>query len=127
MISALSTATAKLFKDRGDEKSKRIRIAVPANIRWKQYETYEEVKLENKFAPLPLKVDLAIEPEEALERAKRVSRKMKRSFAKIYAVYFIGLVTSYFMPTALLKITGEKITKPFTLAFSNTPGVLRPI
>lgn len=127
MISALSTATARLFKERGDEKSKRIRIAVPANIRWKRYDTYEEVRLENKFAPLPLKVELVSDPEEALERAKRVSRKMKQSFAKIYAVYFIGLVTSYFLPTFMLKITGEKITKPFTLAFSNTPGILKPI
>ena len=85
------------------------------------------MRLENKFAPLPLKVELVSDPEEALERAKRVSRKMKQSFAKIYAVYFIGLVTSYFLPTFMLKITGEKITKPFTLAFSNTPGILKPI
>ena len=35
MIAALSMAMARLFKDRGDEKSKRMRIAVPANIRWK--------------------------------------------------------------------------------------------
>jgi len=66
MISALSLATARLFKDRGDEKNKRIRIAVPCNIRWKYYNTYEEVKLENKFAPMPVKVPLETEIENAL-------------------------------------------------------------
>jgi len=125
MISALSMAMARLFKERGDEKSSRMRIAVPANIRWKYYDNYDDVKLENKFAPMPLKIDLASDSKSALERAKRVSREMKKSFSKIYAVYLIGLVTSYFTPLFLLKITGDKITKPFTLAFSNTPGVLR--
>ena len=52
---------------------------------------------------------------------------MKRSFAKIYAVYLLGLITSRFTPMWLMKLTGDKITKPFTMAFSNTPGVLRRI
>lgn len=43
MVSALSVATARLFKDRGEEKVKRMRIAVPCNIRWKYYKTYDEV------------------------------------------------------------------------------------
>lgn len=43
MISALSIATAKLFQEKGDGSQKRMRIAVPANIRWKYYETYDEV------------------------------------------------------------------------------------
>ena len=58
MVSAMSIATARLFKDRGDEKSKRMRIAMPCNIRWKYYDSFEEVRLENKFAPMPLKIDL---------------------------------------------------------------------
>lgn len=62
MLSALSKATADLFKDRGDEKTKRMRICMPASIRWKQYMTFDEVKMENKFAPIPLKVDLESDP-----------------------------------------------------------------
>lgn len=49
---------ARLFKKHGDDKNTRFRIAMPCNIRWKQYNTYEEVRMENKFAPMPLKVDL---------------------------------------------------------------------
>ena len=78
MIGALSTAVARLFKEKGDEKSKRMRIAMPCNIRWKYYETYDEVELENKFAPMPLKVDLECDPMQALQRATRVSRDMKK-------------------------------------------------
>ena len=127
MIAALSTAMARLFKEKGDSKSKQMRIAMPCNIRWKYYNTYDEVELENKFAPMPLKIDLESDAHSALERTKRVSRQMKSQFSKVYAVYFLGLVTSYFMPLFLLKLGAEKVTKPFTMAFSNTPGVLRKI
>ena len=50
---------------------------------------------------------------------------MKSSYARIYAVYFISLVTSHFVPLYLLKLTADKVTLPFTMAFSNTPGILR--
>ena len=127
MVAALSIAMARLFKDRGDDKSNRMRIAMPCNIRWKYYQTFEEVELENKFAPMPLKIDLESDVHSALEKTKRVSRDMKKSFAKIYAIYFLSLITSYFLPLFLLKLGAEKVTKPFTMAFSNTPGVLRKI
>lgn len=120
-------AMARLFKERGDEKTKRMRIAVPANIRWKQYETYDDVKLENKIAPIPLKIDLFADSKSAIERANLVSSRMKKSLAKTYAYYFMALVAGFFMPIFILKITGDKITKPFTMAFSNTPGILKQI
>lgn len=66
LVGALSTAVARLFKEKGDEKNKRMRICMPCNIRWKYYETFDEVKLENKFAPMPLKVDLDTDPQKAL-------------------------------------------------------------
>ena len=43
MIAALSMATARVFKDRGQADIRQMSIAVPANIRWRYYETYEEV------------------------------------------------------------------------------------
>ena len=62
MIGVLSTAVSDLFKEMGDEQTKRMRIAVPCNIRWKYYDTYEEVKLENKIAPMALRIDLESDP-----------------------------------------------------------------
>ncbi len=76
---------------------------------------------------MPLKIDLEQEPLTALQKAKRVSRDMKKSFAKIYTIYFFSLVAGCFVPTFFLKMMGSKMTKPFTMAFSNTPGVLKPI
>mmetsp|Transcript_842 Transcript_842/g.1275 ORF Transcript_842/g.1275 Transcript_842/m.1275 type:complete len:290 (-) Transcript_842:110-979(-) len=127
MISALSMATARLFKERGDEKNQRMRIAVPCNIRWKYYKTYDEVELENKFAPMPIKIPLKTNVEEALTSSSRVSRDMKKSFAKIYTIYALSVFIGLFVPTFMLKLGGEKMTKPFTMAFSNTPGILKKI
>ena len=50
---------------------------------------------------------------------------MKKSFTKVYALYFLSLFMSYFSPMFMLKLGAEKMSKPFTMAFSNTPGVLR--
>lgn len=52
---------------------------------------------------------------------------MKGSYGKIYAFYFFSLVTGAFVPSFLLKFMAEMFTLPFTLAFSNTPGILRQI
>jgi len=57
--------------------------------------------------------------------AKRVSGDMKKSFAKIYAYYVLNIITCTFIPMFMLKLGAEKATKPFTMAFSNTPGVLK--
>ena len=62
-----------------------------------------------------------------MERAKRVSREMKKAFAKIYTIYFFSRVVAHFVPTFFLKLMGEKMTKPFTMAFSNVPGILSKI
>lgn len=76
---------------------------------------------------MPLQIDIAKEPEQALQRAKRISRDMKNSFGKIYAYYVFSIITGAFVPTFLLKHIAEKVSLPFTLAFSNTPGILRQI
>ena len=51
---SLSVAIKQLFEDRDDTKTEKIQIACPVNIRWKPYESFEAVKLENKFAPLSI-------------------------------------------------------------------------
>ena len=127
MTTALSMATGRLFKERGDEKNKQMRIVIPCNIRWKYYKTYDEVELENKFAPMPIKIPLEQEPEKALKSATRVSRDMKKQFAKVYTIYLVSVFLGLFVPTFMAKLAGEKMTKPFTLAFSNTPGILKRI
>lgn len=64
VVSSLSTSMNKIFKEKKDA-SKDFKLVIPANIRFKFYPTPEEVKLENKFAAIPLKVPLCKDMESA--------------------------------------------------------------
>lgn len=55
IMCALTTSLNSLFEKR-KEKVDSVTLMIPANIRFKFYETREDVKLENKFAAIPLKV-----------------------------------------------------------------------
>jgi hypothetical protein len=43
---------------KGDFKTNKINIAIPANIRFGHYGTWEKVKFENKFAPVPIVIPI---------------------------------------------------------------------
>jgi hypothetical protein len=43
---------------KGDTKTDKINIVIPANIRFAHYGSWEKVKFENKFAPVPLEIPL---------------------------------------------------------------------
>ena len=59
MITAcLGSAVKEYFEINGDSKSSSINIAIPANIRFAHYPTWESVKFENKFAPVPMTIPL---------------------------------------------------------------------
>ena len=127
MTSALSVAIKQLFEDRGDTKTDRMQIAVPVNIRWAPYKTYDEVQLENKFAPMPVKIPLDTDLEQALKKMKPVAGKMRRDFKVTYAAYILASLMGVLIPAWLCKIAGDNLSKPLTLSFSNIPGILRPI
>ena len=102
-------------------------MAVPVNIRWAPYATYDEVKLENKFSPMQIAIPLDTSHEEALKKIKPITGKMRREFTATYATYALALCIGYVMPAWLAKINGDTLTKPMTLAFSNIPGILKRI
>ena len=52
---------------------------------------------------------------------------MKREFTVTYATYVLSMCMGYFMPAWLAKISGDTLTKPMTLAFSNIPGITKRI
>lgn len=60
ITSSLSVAVSRYFreKDPGTNHT-RLNLVLPANIRWSRYETFDEVKCENKFAPYPLTIPLS--------------------------------------------------------------------
>ena len=45
----------------------------------------------------------------------------------MYTIYLLSMFIGLFVPTFILKLAAEKMTKPFTMAFSNTPGILKKI
>ena len=67
MITAcLSASVKQFFEMKGDTHTKEISIVIPANIRFKPYACLNEVKLENKFAAVPLRIPLCNDLDEAL-------------------------------------------------------------
>ena len=116
-----------MFEDRGDTKTDRMQIAVPVNIRWAPYKTYDEVQLENKFSPMPVKIPLDTDLEQALKKMKPVAGKMRRDFKVTYAAYILASLMGVLIPAWLCKIGGDNLSKPLTLSFSNIPGILKPI
>jgi len=57
IMCATSAALKTLFEEKKD-KTTEINMVIPANIRFKFYKTRQSVKLENKFAAIPLRVPL---------------------------------------------------------------------
>lgn len=86
----------------------------------------EDVKLENKFAPVALKVPICSDPEQAMMKVKPVTRQLKASFPQIYATYVLSLFVSLFIPNVLAYHFGIFGSSAFTCAFSNTPGISKP-
>lgn len=57
ITTSITTGLKKLLEKRGD-KSESVQMVIPINIRFKLYPTKYDVKMENKFAPVPMKVPL---------------------------------------------------------------------
>jgi NRPS condensation-like uncharacterized protein len=125
--SALSQALARFFKEHGDASTKEINIILPANIRWELYPTREAVKLENKFAPCQMRLPIVEDPQESLKAVKKETAKLKRQFPAIYFMYITGKTMSVFLADFISRVVTDKLSMPYTLAFSNTPGVLKEI
>lgn len=62
-----------------------------------------------------------------MQKVKKVTRAMKAAFTKTYATYAITSLIGYFSPAFMAKMTADTLTLPPTMAFSNTPGILKKI
>jgi len=74
MVAALSMSVKRYHVLKGDTKTNKMDICIPANIRWEHYQTRDDVKLENKFAPVALQIPLCADAETAMEKIKPVTR-----------------------------------------------------
>lgn len=100
-----------------------------ANIRFRFYPSVKDVKLENKFAAIPVSVPLRPTMEEAYPAVKEASKHIKNSFSSfcfIYGSYWIQKVAGMFSARLLQKNMLNSISEKFTLAFTNVPGPIKP-
>lgn len=99
---ALSVGVKKYMKKRNDP-CESLQLVIPAAVRWEFYQTFESVKLENKFAAFPVKIPLVEDLEEAIPQIQKVTKIMKASFGKMYASYILSILFGTFLPELLLK------------------------
>ena len=100
---------------------------MPANIRFKHYETVEELKLENKFAAINLKIPLLDNIDDAVKSVPKVTSTLRNAFGEVYATYALSYYGIMFCPYWITNWFIQYSTSPFTLAFSNTPGLVKPL
>ena len=75
MVTACAgTALKKYFDKKGCSDVKKLNIAIPANIRFAHYPTWEKVKFENKFAPFPMTVPLESDIEKSMLEVNKVTK-----------------------------------------------------
>ena len=101
-------------------------MVIPANIRFAFYPTKKAVQLENKFAAMSLKVPLTPSMPEAYVPVKKVTKLLRGAITDIYANYAMSFWSGKLVPRFLTLNGIEAVSDKFTLAFSNTPGPLKP-
>lgn len=52
---------------------------------------------------------------------------MKSSFGKMYASYVLSIIFGNLMPELLMKQIVPMGSLPYTMAFSNVPGIIKPL
>jgi NRPS condensation-like uncharacterized protein len=128
MITAcVASGISQYFEKKGAKDVKNINIAVPANIRFGHYPTWEKVKFENKFAPVPMTIPLSSDLKTSMSEVAKVTAKLRNQFIDVYATYAMTFYSCMFLPYYFLNWFQSKSTLPYTLAFSNTPGLVKPI
>lgn len=128
LTACLTTSVSQYFNKQGDTSTKSINITMPANVRFGLYETFEKVKLENKFAPVLLpNVPISSDLDQSLKEVPKVTGGLRTKFGEIYALYAISYFSNLVIPYYLGNWVMMNSTLPFTFAFSNVPGLQKPI
>lgn len=123
---SITTAMKKVFKEKGDPQEY-LNMIIPANIRFKFYMKREEVKLENKFSAMPLRVPLTDDMENSYSKIRAVTAPLKSSIPGIYATYVASSLGNRLAPRYLIRKFTDSVSMNFTVAYSNTPGPIKSL
>lgn len=124
IVSSLTTTLNTIFTENG-EKVDEIKIALPANLRFKFYKSRYHVKMENKFAALPLTVPLSSSMEKAYKRISYATKSLKGSMGVLYAMYALSFWANKLFPRSIARQSCVELSNRFTIALSNVPGAIK--
>lgn len=125
ILSSLTTALHSLFQDRNED-VKEVKLTIPANIRFQFYNNREDVKLENKFAAIPLTVPVTESMSKAYDKVTKISSVLRQNFSLVYSYYALIFWSQFLLPRLAALYGLGQVSKKFTMAFSNTPGPIKP-
>jgi len=80
-------------------------MALPANLRFKFYKTRQLIKMENKFAAIPITVPLSKSMDEAYVKIKKATNCLKNSMGVIYTTYAITYWSNKLLPRFFVQQT----------------------
>jgi hypothetical protein len=125
--SAISISLKRILKEHGDE-PKEVQICIPANVRFEFYPTREDVKLENKFAAIPVMLPLFENMPEAYKTIQNLMKKrVKDNYLAVYASYASAFYSNMILPRTISRRVVDEVTPKFLLAFSNVAGPIKPL
>lgn len=76
---------------------------------------------------MPLTIPLVRDLVQSLKETYRVTSKLRNRLGEVYATYAVTYYSGMFLPYYILNFITKMSSKPFTMAFSNTPGLLKPV
>lgn len=123
VMSALSTTLHQYLDFKDDNQL--INILMPANMRYKFYQTREEIKAENKFSSMPLKMPIAAKMKDAYIKVQKVTKKIKQSVGYLYSAYALTFWCTLLGPRQIPRLFLHNAAMGFTMAFSNVPGPIK--
>ena len=124
VTTSITTSMNQLFKENEDE-AKSFTLVMPANIRFGFYETRESLKLENIFTAIPVKLPMTSSMESGYAPVRKVMNTLKGKLPEIYTAFAMSLFFQTLLPKTIPRRFVDKMTKKFTLAFSNVPGPIK--
>jgi len=96
-------------------------------MRFNFYPSREEVKLENKFSAIPMKLPLTDSMEKAYKPIRNITKGLKKEFMMIYTSYAFTMYCQKLLPRFVPSWFLEQASKKFSMGFSNVPGPIKPL
>jgi hypothetical protein len=98
---------------------------MPVNIRFDFYQTPDDVKIENRFSVMPIRIPLFGNMKESYKTMNKLSNYLKNLYGFVYGVYAMSFWTSQLFPRSVNKFAVDNLGAKFTISFSNIAGLIK--